>query len=102
MVGSHGERSALTVPQLPLLGQQQHVHVVVLLQGGGEQRPLAAEQEHQGQGEVGRGVPVAHHLEQRGVLDVAAVPVVWGGERGGCLTFVLCVGEDKGRCLSET
>lgn len=75
--------------QLPLLGQQQHVHVAVLLQGGGEDGALAAEQEDQRQADVVGGVSVPHHLKEGGLLAVAALMVVWEGEVGLLTAVVL-------------
>ena len=92
----------LTVAQLPLLGQQEHVHVVLLLQGGGQHGPLAAEQEEEGHANVRGGVAVADHLEEGRVLAVAALAVVWwrGGGGGDMGRVVFGNGSVVG-CLKE-
>lgn len=62
--------------QLLLSGQQQHVHVVVLRQGAGEGGTFSAKQEEQGDGDVGGGLTVAHHLEEGRVIAVAPLVLV--------------------------
>lgn len=66
----------LTMSQLPLLWQQQHIHVVMFLQSSCEHSTLAAEQEDQRQAEVFSGVPISNHLEERSLHTIASLTVV--------------------------
>lgn len=66
----------LTMSQLPLLWQQQHIHIVMFLQSSCEHGTLAAEQEDQRQAEVISGVPISNHLEEGSLLATASLTVV--------------------------
>lgn len=66
----------LTMSQLPLLWQQQHIHIVMFLQSSCENSTLTAEQEDQRQAEVFSGVPISNHLEEGRLLTIASLTVV--------------------------
>lgn len=63
--------------QLLLLRQQQHIHIVMFLQGSCEYSTLTAEEKNQREGDVLSGVAISNHLEQRSFLAVTSFTVVW-------------------------
>lgn len=66
----------LTMSELLLFGQHQHIHVAMCLQGSCEDSALAAEQEYQWQGNVLSGVAISNHLEEGSFLAVTSLAVV--------------------------
>lgn len=65
-----------TLPQLSFLRQKEDVYVMVLLQGRGQNGPFSTEQEDQRHRDVLCGLPVSHHLEQRGLSTAAVLLLV--------------------------
>lgn len=71
----------LTTSQLPLLGQQQHIHILMLLQSSCEDGALTTEQEHQWQADVISGFSISYHLKEGSLLTITSLVVVLKGDK---------------------